>query len=122
MYEIEIQETFSAAHKLEGYAGKCQYLHGHNWRVQVGLEGEGLDDTGLLMDFTQLRAITRGVLEELDHSYLNEHPSFRSVNTTAENLARFLFERVAEKLPAGNVRLTHVRVHETDRYCATYRP
>lgn len=122
MFSIEIEETFAAAHQLIGYQGKCANLHGHNWRIQVGLESPEVDRHGLLMDFQELRDITRAVLAEFDHTFLNEHPSFRTVNTTAENLSRYIFERVAQKLPPGDVTLTHVRVHETDRYSATYRP
>ncbi|MBI2945027.1 MAG: 6-carboxytetrahydropterin synthase QueD [Candidatus Wallbacteria bacterium] len=122
MYEIQIEDTFAGAHRLVGYVGKCQNLHGHNWRVQVGLEAESLDSTGLLMDFTELKRITRSVLEELDHTYLNELPAFREVNPSAENLSKYIFDRVSERLPGQGATLTHVRVHETDRYSATYRP
>lgn len=121
MFEIEIDETFEAAHTLPGTGTKCERMHGHAWRVQVGIEGEDLDANGLLVDFHDLRAITRSVLSEFDHTYLNELPSFGQQNPSAENLCRLIWQRVTEKLPRSDVRLTHVRVHETDRARATYR-
>ncbi len=121
MFEIEIEETFAAAHTLPGTGTKCERLHGHNWKVQVGLEGEQVDRNGLLMDFHELRELTRSVTQQLDHIYLNEHPLFAGLNPTAENLARIVYEQVASRLARTDVRLTYVRIHETDKARATYR-
>jgi len=75
MYEVKVITHFAAAHQLRNFKGKCEQLHGHNWKVEVTLRGEGLTDEGLLIDFQEVRDITNGMLEELDHSFLNELPA-----------------------------------------------
>ena len=95
MYELKIITQFAAAHRLENFYGKCEALHGHNWKVEVFLAGKQLDEAGLLMDFGQIKARTNALLEEIDHKYLNELEAFREQNPSSENLARHLFERLA---------------------------
>ena len=120
MYELKIITQFSAAHRLENFYGKCEALHGHNWKVEVFLLGDRLDEAGLVRDFGVLKAQTREVLEELDHKYLNELPEFRDQNPSSENLARFLFKRLAQVLDGDGVRVSRVSVWESDTSCASY--
>jgi 6-pyruvoyltetrahydropterin/6-carboxytetrahydropterin synthase len=120
MYEVKVITQFSAAHRLENFYGKCEALHGHNWKVEVFLKGEPLDDAGLLMDFGQVKARTRELLEELDHKYLNELPAFQQQNPSSENLARYLYERLAATLNNDGVRVHRVNVWESDTSCASY--
>ncbi len=120
MYELKIVTQFAAAHRLENFYGKCEGLHGHNWKVEVFLAGEGLDEAGLLMDFGQIKARTNALLEEIDHKYLNELEAFREQNPSSENLARFLFERLALTLNREGVRVSRVNVWESDTSCAAY--
>src|SRR4029079_13876216 len=87
MYEVMIEEEFSAAHALRGYKGKCENLHGHNYKVQVYVRGAQLDHIGMLVDFTQLKAVTRDLIRSLDHQHLNELKPFdNEINPSAENL------------------------------------
>ena len=120
MFEIKIITQFAAAHRLENFYGKCEALHGHNWKVEVFLLGEGLDGAGLLMDFGQVKARAREVLEEVDHKYLNELPAFQNQNPSSENLARYLFERLAAAINGEAVRVSRVSVWESDTSCASY--
>jgi 6-pyruvoyltetrahydropterin/6-carboxytetrahydropterin synthase len=120
MYEIKIVTSFSAAHRLENFYGKCEALHGHNWKVEVFLQGERLDEAGLLRDFGVIKARTRELLEEIDHKYLNELPAFSSQNPSSENLARFLFQRLAAALNRDGVKVSRVSVWESDTSCASY--
>jgi 6-pyruvoyltetrahydropterin/6-carboxytetrahydropterin synthase len=120
MYELRIITQFAAAHRLENFYGKCEALHGHNWKVEVFLMGDLLDNAGLLMDFGQVKARTRELLEELDHKYLNELPAFRDQNPSSENLARYLFERLGATLNRDGVKVCRVSVWESDTSCATY--
>jgi 6-pyruvoyltetrahydropterin/6-carboxytetrahydropterin synthase len=120
MYELKIITSFSAAHRLENFYGKCEALHGHNWKVEVFIQGEKLDEAGLLQDFGVVKARTRELLEEIDHKYLNELPAFRNQNPSSENLARFLFERLAAVLNRDGVRVSRVNVWESDTSCASY--
>jgi len=120
MFELTVRDEFSAAHQLRGYRGSCENLHGHNWRVEVAVRGEELDETGLLIDFRELKAALREVLSELDHRHLNELPAFREKNPSSENLARYIFERLSEKLSGKPVRVFRVTVCETERSCASF--
>jgi 6-pyruvoyltetrahydropterin/6-carboxytetrahydropterin synthase len=120
MYEIKIITSFSAAHRLENFYGKCEALHGHNWKVEVFLQGERLDEAGLLRDFGVVKARTRELLEEIDHKYLNELPVFSNQNPSSENLARFLFQRLAAALNRDGVKVSRVSVWESDTSCASY--
>lgn len=120
MYEIKILASFSAAHRLENFYGKCEALHGHNWKVEVFLMGENLNETGLLRDFGAVKAQTKELLEEIDHKYLNELPAFSQQNPSSENLAFFLFQRLSAELNRDGVRVSRVSVWESDTSCASY--
>ena len=121
MFEISVEDTFAAGHALRGYRGKCEKVHGHNYKVQVSVEGGQLDSAGLLMDFVELKRLLHGVMERLDHEFLNEVAPFDTVNPTAENMAQYFHDEIARGLPP-DVRLTFVKIWETDTSTATYRP
>jgi len=120
-YEVVVEAYFSSAHNLRGYDGDCERLHGHNWRVEVAVQGKKLDDIGLLVDFRALKKLVRGVVDGLDHTYLNEHPVFRKMNPSTENLGRFIAEQVSKGLPR-NVQISWVRVWEGPATRATFFP
>ena len=120
MFEVCVEHTFAAAHALRNYKGKCENLHGHNYRVQVAIEGEGLDANGLLYDFADLKKSLRTASEYLDHQYLNELNPFDKINPSAENIAKFICEEIQKQMTAGTI--SYVRVWETDTSYATYRP
>jgi len=120
MYELTVREAFAAAHCLPNTGGRCERLHGHNWRVEVRVAAAELDDAGMVMDFHDVKAWVRGVLDELDHRYLNDLPAFENILPTAENLARHLYTRLAACMPSARVRLTRVRVWESDTTAASY--
>jgi 6-pyruvoyltetrahydropterin/6-carboxytetrahydropterin synthase len=121
LYELFVQTEFSAAHNLREYKGKCERLHGHNWRVDLRLAGDRLNDEGMLIDFVEAKRILGEVLDPFDHAYLNEVPPFDRLNPSSENLARVIAEAVAARLP-GHVRVAAVTTWESDRCSATYRP
>lgn len=123
MYELTISEEFEAAHRLPDYDGKCCRLHGHNWRVEVVVRGKQLDASGLLIDFKILKSHVTEVLYTLDHNYLNELPIFFSQPPTAENIAKYVYDMLAAK-PAfqQNVTVYAVKVWESPRSCAAYKP
>lgn len=123
MYEVNVEETFAAAHNLRNYKGKCEDLHGHNYKIRVVLAGKELDSTGLLYDFVNLKQVIRAVIASLDHKYLNELPPFDKLNPSAENLARHIYEQVARQLPASpnGAGIASITVWETETTSATYR-
>ncbi len=123
MFEVSVEETFAAGHALRNYHGKCENVHGHNYRVLVTLEGAELDGAGLLVDFVHLKKLMREVIERLDHRYLNEVPPFDELNPSAENMAKYLYDEMSKGLAAGTkVRVSAVKLWETDTASATYRP
>jgi 6-pyruvoyltetrahydropterin/6-carboxytetrahydropterin synthase len=122
MFEVSVQETFAAAHFLRGYKGKCERLHGHNYRVEITVGGERLDAIGMLLDFVEIKRELRKLLERVDHYNLNDIPPFDAeVNTTAENLAFYFWTEMQKALGDG-VNVSQVKVWETDTAVATYRP
>lgn len=121
LYEIEVRSAFEAAHYINGYAGKCARLHGHNWEVVAVVHGTELDKLGMLIDFKILKAELKKVLNEFDHRFLNELDAFAEENPTAENLARKIFERLtASEIFSDSTKLYAVRVHESPSSCVTY--
>ena len=116
---LKIIDTFSAAHFLKNYKGACENLHGHNWKVELEVKGSKLDQTGLLIDFKELKKILKEILEELDHKLLNEKPPFNRINPSSENIAKFIFDKVSKKLPP-HVQVKSVTVWESEKACATY--
>ncbi|MGA2146789.1 MAG: 6-carboxytetrahydropterin synthase QueD [Bryobacteraceae bacterium] len=122
MFEVTIEESFSAGHALRNYHGKCENVHGHNYRCQVTLTGEELDEIGLLVDFVALKKAVHAVIDRLDHQWLNDLPPFDKLNPSAENIARYIHDEVKTglQIPAG-VRIESVKLWETDTCSATYR-
>jgi len=122
MFEVTIEETFAAGHALRNYKGKCENVHGHNYRCQVSLTGGELNDIGLLVDFVELKKALHSVIDRIDHQWLNEFPPFDKLNPSAENMARYIYEEVEAALPeAPGVSIQFVRLWETDTCSATYR-
>ena len=120
VWQLTIRSEFCAAHALRHYKGKCEHLHGHNYGVKVVVEGGELTpDTELLMDFGDLKAILKKILDGLDHRYLNDMPPFDVINPSSENLARFIWKSMEPQLPA-NVKLVGVTVAEKGVQSATY--
>ena len=124
MYELTVRGEFESAHQIVGYEGKCRRLHGHNWSVEAVVKGRELDRLGMLIDFKVLKAALNAVLDEFDHQYLNELPAFESMNPTAENLARVIFERMSAStiFERSSARMSAIKIFETPRSCVTYSP
>jgi 6-pyruvoyltetrahydropterin/6-carboxytetrahydropterin synthase len=123
MFEVTVEETFAAGHALRNYHGKCESLHGHNYRVQVTLQGAELDSTGLLVDFVQVKKLLQAVVDRLDHQFLNDLAPFDSLNPSAENIARYFYDELSGGLNRDSgVTLRQIKIWETDTTSATYRP
>jgi 6-pyruvoyltetrahydropterin/6-carboxytetrahydropterin synthase len=124
MFQVSVEETFSAGHALRGYKGKCENPHGHNYRVRVTLEGPQLDSIGLLYDFAHVKRVLREVIGALDHQFLNDLAPFDAINPSAENIAKFFHQEASRHIGAGPdaPRIASITVWETDDTSATYRP
>jgi 6-pyruvoyltetrahydropterin/6-carboxytetrahydropterin synthase len=122
MFQVSVDETFSSGHALRGYQGKCENVHGHNYKVRIVLEGPSLDSIGLLYDFAHLKRVIREIVAGVDHRFLNDQAPFDVINPSAENLAKFFYEETARRMNAGpqGARLASVTIWETDVTSATY--
>jgi 6-pyruvoyltetrahydropterin/6-carboxytetrahydropterin synthase len=123
MFEVTVQQTFSAGHALRNYRGKCENVHGHNYRIEVTVEGEQLDSIGLLVDFVELKRVMKDAIDYLDHRFINDLEPFDKVNPSAENIAKYFHDRITAGLSTEvPIRLAQVKVWETDTSSAVYRP
>jgi len=123
MFEVSVEQTFAAGHALRNYKGSCEDVHGHNFRVRVTVAGEQLDSTGLLVDFVELKSLIDGVVAYLDHKFINDLPPLDKINPSAENLAKYFYDRVSVGVKNDvPVRISEVCVWETDTSSAVYRP
>lgn len=120
MYELKVVSRFAAAHQLKMVAEKCENLHGHNWRVELYIAGEKLNNAGVLMDFGEIKIHLNGIIDSLDHKYLNELNLFDDGNPSSENIARYIAETMQAKISVPGVGVSRVGVWESDDSCATY--
>ena len=139
MYTIKANESFDSAHFLKGYDGKCANIHGHRWKVIITAGGEELSHEpqtkGMVADFGDLKRDLRLETEALDHRLIIEKNSLRpktlealaeenflivqmDFRPTAENLAKYFYDRMAQK--GWNV--LEAAVYETPGNCASYIP
>lgn len=120
MYELFIKTHFSAAHHLRDYTGKCANQHGHNWLVEVYCKCRELDSVGMAIDFVDLKREVNELLESLDHKDLNELDHFKEHNPTSENLAKYLFDLLSDKLNDERVQVSKITIYETPNCGASY--
>src|SRR5512135_573807 len=120
MYELSIEVGFAAAHQLRGYKGKCENLHGHNWRVQISVSAERLNELDIAIDFHDLKKIAQEVVTPLDHAFLNDIFPFTEKNPSSENIAKWIFDSLKKKINNGNLRMATVTVWESESASASY--
>jgi 6-pyruvoyltetrahydropterin/6-carboxytetrahydropterin synthase len=121
MHKIKIVTHFSSAHFLPNYKGKCENLHGHNWKVEVTVSGKELDASGMVIDFNDLKRLTGEVLEELDHKNLNDLDYFKKYSPSSEEIAKYIFDKLSSKVSQSSCQIDEVRVWETENSCAIYQ-
>jgi 6-pyruvoyltetrahydropterin/6-carboxytetrahydropterin synthase len=122
MFEVSVEYGFAAGHALRNYKGKCENVHGHNYRVHVTVAGETLNEAGLLVDFSDLKRAIQSLVSRFDHQFLNQVAPFDQLNPSAENLAKYISDGMEPPLQEQGLRIQAVTVWETDASSATYRP
>jgi len=125
IYIVSVEDYFSSAHQLRGYKGKCENMHGHNWRVVLKVKGDKLNDIGILIDFHDLKDILKSILKELDHKNLNEMLFFSKINPSSEIISGYIAEMVDKKLNELNYKeiiIDSVTVWESSTSSCTYKP
>lgn len=120
MYQVVADTHFSAAHRLREYDGECEALHGHNWKVAVQVAAESLDKLGMVVDFKVLKRALNGIIQRLDHKYLNDIPPFDTLNPSSENLARHIFYELRKTIDTKEIQVTQVTVWESEGSAAIY--
>jgi 6-pyruvoyltetrahydropterin/6-carboxytetrahydropterin synthase len=116
VYKVKVEANFSSAHNLRGYKGKCEELHGHNWKVEAVAGNSRLDKIGFVLDFKCMKKILNRLLDELDHKYLNKLAYFKKINPTSENIAKYIYDKLKPEIPE----LISVTVWENPASCAIY--
>ena len=122
MYEITIVKSFSAAHMLTNIGGKCENLHGHNFKVEVTVTARDLNEAGILIDFRDIKKLLNEILENLDHKFLNECSLFDQINPSSENIAKYVYEEMKLKARQTKVKIARVKIWESENAAVTYIP
>jgi 6-pyruvoyltetrahydropterin/6-carboxytetrahydropterin synthase len=123
-YELTVEDYFSSAHQLRGYMGKCENIHGHNWKVRLHVTGEKLDSIGMLVDFTELKKMLKEITSYLDHVNLNEISPFNEINPSSENIAEYICGSIQKGLNslATDAKVSSVTVWESSTSSCTFYP
>jgi len=124
MFILTIEDYFASAHQLRGYKGKCENIHGHNWRVILNVKGEVLNEIGLLIDFNDLKGILKSIISYLDHKNLNEIEPFTTINPSSENIAEFIAAKAQEEINKinSNIYVESVTIWESHTSRCTFYP
>ncbi len=120
MFELRVKVDFAAAHHLEGYAGDCARVHGHNWSLEVFARSRELDEIGLAIDFRELKNATKELIAPWDHQDLNTLEDFKNTNPSAEQIAKLAYDKLCQWMKGRNIWVHRVTVWENDRCSATY--
>lgn len=118
MYEVTIIKSFSAAHLLAEIGGKCEELHGHNFKVEVTLGAPELNSEGILIDFRLVKKWLKDILDQMDHQHLNDLAFFKGKNPSSENIACFVYKEMQVRVT--EVKVLRVKVWESDTAAVTY--
>ena len=120
MYELKVVTHFAAAHQLTMVGEKCENLHGHNWKIEVYVTGEKLDQAGILIDFGVIKKQVAQIISMLDHKYLNDLMPFQNNQPSSENIACFVAQQLQKRFDDSDVRISRVTAWESDNAAATY--
>ena len=124
MFVLTVEDYFASAHQLRGYKGKCENIHGHNWRVILSVQGEVLNEIGLLIDFNELKNILKKITGSLDHKNLNDIEPFTVMNPSSENIAEFIAAKAQAEITKinSNIYVESVIVWESQTSRCTFYP
>ncbi|MCX7945275.1 MAG: 6-carboxytetrahydropterin synthase QueD [Deltaproteobacteria bacterium] len=120
MFYLRVRDDFSAAHYLRGYKGKCESLHGHNWKVELEAVFDRLDEVGLAIDYKDLKRILRDVIAKFDHTELNRLDYFLVKNPTTENIAQIIYTEAKNRLADYGAKRVAVTIWESEDSCCKY--
>ncbi|OEU52954.1 MAG: 6-carboxytetrahydropterin synthase QueD [Desulfobacterales bacterium C00003106] len=122
MFELKTITHFAAAHQLRNFGGPCENLHGHNWKIEISVASDMLNETGIVVDFAVIKKKTAAIIKELDHQFLNNLDPFKDHNPSSENIAQYIAARLSAEVNTSTVWVARVTAWESDNACATYYP
>jgi 6-pyruvoyltetrahydropterin/6-carboxytetrahydropterin synthase len=120
MFEITIIKAFSAAHRLAEIGGKCEELHGHNFKVEVTVGAPNLNSDGILIDFRLVKKWLNNILDKMDHQPLNDLPLFAGKNPSSENIAYCVYQEMQIRTKDAGIKMLRVKVWESENAAVTY--
>ena len=121
MYELKVVTHFAAAHQLKMVAEKCENLHGHNWKIEICVTGEHLNEAGVLIDFGELKQHVSVIMAKLDHKFLNELDDFNdNYPPSSENIAHYIAKTLQTMIDSPDIKVARVTSWESENACATY--
>ena len=121
MFELKVITRFAAAHQLKMVAAQCENLHGHNWKIEVCVVGDALNNAGVLIDFGELKQYISQIIDTLDHKFLNELEYFKNGNPSSENIAQYIANKLQALISTTGVKVSKVIAWESDDACATFK-
>ncbi len=120
MFLINVKAHYDSAHFLRNYHGKCERLHGHRYEVEAAFAFDDVGEGGMAFDFSVAKAALREIADDLDHRNINDIPPFTEIEPSAENQARYIYDRLKVSLSDVRDSLVYVRLWETPNQWAQY--
>ncbi len=120
MYKLLVKKDFSSAHILKGHPGDCKRMHGHNWIVEAEIQGNNINNIGMVIDFKDIKRMLAKITDQLDHRFLNELEPFQNQNPTAENISKYIYKELSKNINTDNIKVRQIKLWETDRSAVIY--
>jgi 6-pyruvoyltetrahydropterin/6-carboxytetrahydropterin synthase len=120
MFKLIVKKEFSSAHILNGHPGNCKRMHGHNWLVEAEVRGSNTNEIGMVIDFKEIKNNLQGIIDKLDHQYLNDIEPFTNENPTAENISKYIYKELSKNINTDNIKVSEIKLWETNNSAVTY--
>ena len=120
MFKLVVKKEFSSAHILHGHPGDCKRMHGHNWLVEAEVQGENINEIGMVIDFKYIKNNLKTIITKLDHQFLNDLEPFINDNPTAENISKYIYKELSKNINTDNIKVSEIKLWETKNSAVTY--
>ena len=120
MFKLIVKKEFSSAHILHGHPGDCKRMHGHNWLVEAEVQGNNINEIGMVIDFKDIKNNLKTIISKLDHQFLNDLEPFINDNPTAENISKYIYKELSNNINTDNIKVSKIKLWETSNAAVTY--
>ena len=120
MFKLIVKKEFSSAHILYGHPGDCKRMHGHNWLVEAEVQGNNINEIGMVIDFKDIKNNLKTIVSKLDHQFLNDLEPFMNDNPTAENISKYIYKELSKNINTDNIKVSEIKLWETKNSAVTY--